>query len=76
VASFCQDVPQTALYWRDRTSFEDIYMTLSKIRTYLYATAKYLGDVQAVKNGKVGKRIERRLAGKITGRMLGRLFKK
>jgi hypothetical protein len=50
-------------------------MKLSKIRKALYTTAKVMGDVQAVQNGTVGKRIARRAAGKATGKMLGKLFK-
>jgi hypothetical protein len=34
----------------------------------LYRLARFLGDCQAVKNGRVGKRIARRTAGRITGR--------
>jgi hypothetical protein len=33
-----------------------------------------MGDVQAVRKKKVGKRIARRAAGKVTGRMLKKLF--
>jgi len=45
------------------------------IRSSLYKVARLLGDVNAVKKGKVGKRVARRLAGKATGRSLGKLFK-
>jgi len=34
-----------------------------------------MGDANAVKKGKVGKRVARRAAGKATGRSLGKLFK-
>lgn len=44
-------------------------------RGWLYRIAKFLGDVNAVKKGKVGKRIARRAAGKMTGRGLRKLFK-
>lgn len=44
-------------------------------RSLLYTLGKLLGDARAVKNGTVGKRIARRVAGKITGRGLGRLFR-
>jgi len=53
-------------------------MTINKFRSYLYLTAKLLGDVQAVRSKKPGavqKRIARRMAGKATGRFLGSLFK-
>lgn len=49
--------------------------SISKIRSALYKTARILGDVNAVKRGKVGKRLARRVAGRATGRGLGRLFK-
>jgi len=54
-------------------------MTISKFRSKLYALAKILGDVQAATHKKpstaIPKRIGRRLAGKITGRTIGALFK-
>lgn len=43
---------------------------ISKVRSILYKSAKTLGDVDAVKNGKVGKRIKRRVLGKIAGKIL------
>ena len=49
-------------------------MTFNKFRSGLYKTAKAMGDVQAVRKKKVGKRIARRAAGKATGRMLKKLF--
>jgi hypothetical protein len=50
-------------------------MTINKTRGWLYLIAKLLGDVQAVQKGHVGKRILRRIAGKLTGRGLGKLFR-
>lgn len=50
-------------------------MGIGKLRSLLYGTAKVLGDVQAVRKGTVGKRIARRIAGRGTGRMLGKLFR-
>ena len=50
-------------------------MSIGKTRGLLYTLARFLGDVNAVKKGKVGKRIARRVAGKATGRSLGKLFK-
>jgi len=49
-------------------------MLLNETRSILYKTARILGDVQAVKRGKVGRRIGRRVAGKATGRLFMRLF--
>jgi hypothetical protein len=45
------------------------------VRSFLYALARLLGDINAVKKGRVGRRIGRRVAGKYTGRGLRRLFK-
>jgi hypothetical protein len=42
-------------------------------RSLLYTLARILGDVNAVKKGKVGRRIARRATGKLTGRGLRRL---
>jgi hypothetical protein len=50
-------------------------LTLNKFRGLLYTLAKLLGDVQAVRKGRVGRRIARRAAGKLTGRALGRIFR-
>lgn len=50
-------------------------MSLSKTRSFLYALARFLGDVNAVKRGRAGKRIARRLVGRAAGRAIGRLFK-
>ena len=45
------------------------------IRSFLYFIAKLMGDWNAVRKGKVGRRVARRVAGKVTGRGLGKLFK-
>lgn len=50
-------------------------MSLSKIRSLLYRTARLLGDVNAVRRGTVGKRIVRRAAGRGTSRILRKLLK-
>ena len=44
-------------------------------RGWLYWLARLLGDLSAVRKGKVGRRVARRAAGKLTGRGLWRLFK-
>lgn len=46
-----------------------------KLRGLLYFLAKILGDVGALKKGKVGRRAGRRIAGKGTGKILRKLFK-
>jgi len=50
-------------------------MSIGKTRGFLYTLARLLGDVNAVQKSKVGKRVARRAAGKVTGRSLGKLFK-
>ena len=50
-------------------------MSISSTRSLLYQLARLLGDVNAVQKHKVGKRIARRAAGKMTGRALGRMFR-
>ena len=48
---------------------------MASTRGFLYSLARFLGDVNAVKKGRVGRRVARRLVGKATGRGLGRLFR-
>jgi hypothetical protein len=52
-------------------------MSLGRLRSWLYFTARVLGDVQAVRKGPnaIIKRLVRRQAGRVTGRWLGRLFR-
>lgn len=44
------------------------------IRSFLYLVARLMGDISAIENGTIEKRIIRRAAGRITGRALGRLL--
>ena len=48
-------------------------MSISKTRSALYKTARILGDVDAVRKGKVGKRVKNRLLSKLTGMLLKKL---
>jgi len=50
-------------------------MSINRTRGTLYMLARLLGDVQAVRKGRVGRRIGRRVVGRATGRGLGRLFR-
>lgn len=43
-------------------------ITIGKIRSFLYTTAKILGDVNAVKRNKIGTRVTNRVTGKISSR--------
>lgn len=54
---------------------EAIGVTIASLRALLYALARLLGDVQAVRRGTVGRRLVRRAAGKLTGRMFRRIFR-
>ena len=53
-------------------------MTISRFRSKLYALAKILGDLQALTHKNPGKaipkRVGRRIAGKVTGRLMGAIF--
>lgn len=55
---------------------------MNGFRSFLYALARILGDMQAVTKAArtgsarpIGKRIARRIVGKATGRAMGRLFR-
>mgnify|MGYP000998801163 CR=1 FL=1 len=50
-------------------------VSINKFRRGLYKAERIIGDVNAVKKGKVGKSIARRAAGKTTGKTLRRFFK-
>jgi hypothetical protein len=49
-------------------------LTIDKTRGLFYLLAKFLGDFQSARKGRVGKRIARRAAGRATGKGLGKLF--
>ncbi|SDI74746.1 hypothetical protein [Natribacillus halophilus] len=48
---------------------------MNNFRSFLYKLARILGDVNAVKKGRVGRRIGRRVAGRATGRTTRKFFK-
>ena len=48
---------------------------IAGFRVLLYTLAKLMGDYNAVKKGKVGNRVVRRVAGKATGKAMRKLFK-
>jgi len=48
---------------------------LTKTRGLLYSIARWLGDVQAVRRGRPGRRILRRGAGRASAKLLRKLFK-
>ncbi len=49
-------------------------MMFMGLRNALYKMARLMGDANAVKKGKVGKRVARRATGKATGRAMRKLF--
>lgn len=51
----------------------DEKLTIGKIRRAAYKTGKVLGDVNAVKKGKVAKRVKNRIVGKLLGKAVGKL---
>ena len=48
---------------------------MNKTRGILYWLARILGDVNAVRRGRVGRRIARRAAGRAVGRGFRRWFR-
>ena len=48
-------------------------ITIGKVRTALYKTAKVLGDVNAIKRGTVAQRASNRVLGKASGRVTSSL---
>jgi len=48
---------------------------ISKIRGLLYGSARVLGDANAIKEGKVVKRVRNRLVGRLAGKLLQRILK-
>ncbi|MFQ5690766.1 MAG: hypothetical protein ACE5HQ_10895 [Gemmatimonadota bacterium] len=45
------------------------------MRSFLYALARFLGDLQAARRGTLGKRMAHRAVGRRLGRFMGRLFR-
>lgn len=50
-------------------------MTIGRVRSLLYAVARFLGDVSAVIHHRIWKRIRRRVLGRLAGRAIGGLVK-
>lgn len=50
-------------------------MTIGKLRSVLYKSARVLGDVNAVRRGRVPQRLVRRAIGKVTGRGIGSIMR-
>ena len=43
-------------------------ITIGKTRSFLYKTAKILGDINAIKRNKIGTRVTNRVTGKVSAR--------
>jgi len=43
------------------------------MRSLLYLIAKLLGDINAIRKGRVKQRVKRRIAGRLAGKLLRRL---
>lgn len=48
-------------------------MAIGRLRTWLYRTARLLGDYQAVRHGRVGQRLVRRGLGRVSARVNNRI---
>ena len=46
---------------------------IAQSRGWMYTISRLLGDVRAVQTGTVDRRVKRRLAGKVSGRLLGKI---
>lgn len=46
---------------------------ISTLRSFLYALSRLLGDVDAVRTGRVGRRVKNRVLGRMAGRIIRRL---
>lgn len=44
------------------------------MRSLFYALARFLGDINAIRRGKFGKRLVRRYAGKLTSRAMNKVL--
>jgi hypothetical protein len=54
---------------------QEASMTLTQLRRALYVSAKILGDVQAIRKGRIGHRLAQRKAGKLARKGLNRALK-
>lgn len=50
-------------------------MTLGKFRSLLYKAARVTGDVQAVRKGRIGKRIRNRAIARVGFKMMRKLWR-
>lgn len=50
-------------------------MKMRKVESLLYKTGRFLGDLNAIKNGTFHERLARRAVRKVVNRMTGKIFK-
>lgn len=50
-------------------------MTISRLRRLIWKTNRFLGDVQAVKRGRIVRRAENRIVGRLAARALRKLWR-
>lgn len=48
---------------------------MSKLKSKLYKLLRISNDINAIKRGRVGKRIGRRVTGRMSGKGIRRIFK-
>jgi hypothetical protein len=48
---------------------------MSSLRNFLYRLARFLGDVTAVRKGRIGQRIHNRMVGKGIGKLTRKLWR-
>ena len=49
------------------------FITIGKMRSLLYKSAKLLGDVNSIKRGTISKRVTNRVIGKASGRISSKI---
>ncbi len=49
-------------------------MNLNKLRNINYKIARFLGDINAIQKGRTGKRVLRRIIGRLIGKFMRRLL--
>ncbi|MCX7874616.1 MAG: hypothetical protein N2321_00455 [Melioribacteraceae bacterium] len=50
-------------------------MSINKLRNVLFKASRILGDINAIQKGKIGERIARRAAGRVSNNLLNKIFR-
>ena len=64
------DAAESYRYWHDPRDTGILRSAMRSVRGMLYTLARLMGDVTAVKKGKIGQRVVRRAVGKAAGKWL------